>query len=61
MMETERDHEASLKYAYEMGYDCGKHGANTTNCNFALFRTKEMTSEWQKGKRDGEKKPSPGN
>ena len=41
------------KYAYEMGVDCATSGANTTNCNFSIFTSKENTAEWERGKRDG--------
>jgi hypothetical protein len=39
-------------YAYKMGYDCGKNGANTTNCHFSIFSSKENTKEWERGKKD---------
>jgi len=42
-------------YAYKMGYDCGVNGANTTNCHFALFSSKENTEEWERGKKEGDK------
>ena len=44
----------SLKAAYDAGVDCARNGANTTNCDFRLFATPEMTKEWERGKRDGE-------
>lgn len=39
-------------YAYKMGLDCGKNGANETNCNFSIFSTPENTKEWERGKRN---------
>lgn len=36
--------------AEKYGYDCGKHGANTTNCNFAIFSRRELTKAWERGK-----------
>ena len=41
-------------YEYKMGYDSAINGANTTNCHFGLFATREQTSEWERGRRDGE-------
>lgn len=41
-------------YAYRMGVDCARNGANETNCNFAIFSTPENTAAWERGKRDGE-------
>lgn len=37
-------------YAYKMGVDCSKNGANETNCNFLIFSTLENTKEWERGK-----------
>ena len=31
---------------YNHGYDCGKNGANTVNCNFTIFSTEENTLAW---------------
>ena len=42
------------EYAYNMGYDSIKNGANTTNCDFRIFGSKEMTAAWERGKRDAE-------
>lgn len=39
-----------LKYCEEMGRDCALNGANTTNCNFRLFRSPEHTKAWERGK-----------
>jgi hypothetical protein len=39
-------------YAYKMGYDCAKNGANETNCHFPIFSSPENTKEWERGKRD---------
>lgn len=43
-------------YAYKMGYDCGKNGANKTNCHFAIFSSPENTKEWERGKKEFEEK-----
>ena len=40
--------------AYEQGYDCGKNGANYTNCHFELFSCPEKTKAWEDGKKAGE-------
>jgi len=37
------------RYAYRMGFDAGKNGANTTNCAFSIFSSKENTHEWERG------------
>ena len=42
----------SKEHAYEMGRDYAKNGANTTNCNFAIFALKENTRAWEKDKSD---------
>jgi hypothetical protein len=42
-------------YAYKMGYDCGLHGSNLTNCSFRIFSTKENTKEWERGKKEAER------
>lgn len=42
-------------YAYRMGLHCARHGANATNCHFAIFATPENTRAWERGKRDGER------
>ena len=41
------------EYAYEMGKDYAVNGANTTNCNFAIFSSKENTRAWEEGKKMG--------
>lgn len=48
----------SEKEAESYGYDCGKNGANMTNCNFRIFATRELTKAWERGKAraDREKK-----
>ncbi len=40
------------EYAYKMGYDCGKNGANLKNCHFTIFSRKEFTKAWENGKRE---------
>lgn len=44
-----------LEHAYKMGKDCAINGANTTNCHFSIFTTREITKKWEQGKRDGER------
>lgn len=44
--------------AYAAGFDCGKRGPTRENCDFRLFRTRELTDEWERGKRDAEQGPS---
>lgn len=39
---------------YKAGFSCGLHGANETNCHFALFATKAKMEQWAEGKRAGE-------
>ncbi len=46
---------AEFRDAYSAGYDCGMYGPNTRNCHFGWFRTPEMTKDWERGKKDGEK------
>lgn len=46
--------------AYEAGFDCGVRGpidggAVMSNCHFSFFSRPELTREWERGKRDGEK------
>lgn len=43
-------------YAYRMGRDCALNGASTTNCDFRLFGTREMTKQWERGKASVEAK-----
>jgi hypothetical protein len=43
------------KTPYELGFDCGKYGANIENSNFKVFNTPESTKEWERGKTDGER------
>ena len=43
-----------LKAAYDAGFDCEKNGANTSNCHFSIFSTKEKTEAWRKGKKMAE-------
>ena len=45
----------SEEYAYKMGVDCAKNGANTTNCHFSIFSSSENTRAWEKGEKDGKK------
>lgn len=36
--------------AYDLGRDCALHGANTVNCHFTIFASREQTTEWERGK-----------
>jgi len=45
----------SKEYAYKMGLDCAKNGANTINCHFSIFSSPENTKAWEKGVKDGKK------
>jgi len=38
--------------AYQMGKDYAKNGANTINCNFAIFSKPKFTKAWEKGKQE---------
>lgn len=40
---------------YDLGFDCGKNGPNTTNCSFLIFSSKERTRAWERGKAAGER------
>lgn len=40
--------------AYRAGYACGLTGPNTTNCHFAHFATRALTTEWERGKANAE-------
>ena len=42
--------DADEEKSYKMGMDYAENGANTTNCHFSLFRTKRMTSAWERGR-----------
>lgn len=39
-----------IEYCEQMGRDCALNGANTTNCDFRLFRSPEHTKAWERGK-----------
>ena len=54
MKMTKKEMSRDAKYAYKMGIDYAINGANTTNCNFAIFSSPENTKAWEKGKRDAE-------
>jgi len=42
----------TMQQAYELGFDCGKNGANETNCHFSIFARPEYTKAWELGKAD---------
>lgn len=37
---------------YEMGYDYGLNGPNTTNCDYRLFSTSGQLTDWEQGVKD---------
>ena len=37
------------------GYDCGKNGANQTNCRSVFFTSSHLTAAWERGKSRAEK------
>jgi len=39
-----------LAYAFDMGRDYALMGANTTNCHFSIFSSREMTKAWERGR-----------
>ena len=41
-----------LEHAYDMGRDYCLNGVNELNCQFYLFRTRELTKMWEKGRDD---------
>ena len=45
----------SKEYAYKMGLDFAKNGANEKNCHFSIFSSPENTRAWEKGEKDGKK------
>ena len=47
---------AELHSPYQAGRDYAINGANTVNCHFRWFATKESTREWERG-RDSVLKP----
>ena len=40
--------------AYNAGYDCGTNGANTVNCYYTFFATKELSKAHLKGVKDAQ-------
>jgi len=52
-MNEANKYKGNPKISYEKGYDCGLNGANTDNCHFGLFATKEMSNAWSEGNKDG--------
>ncbi len=41
----------SADYAYQMGWDCEINGADTENCHFSIFSSKENAAAWNAGRR----------
>jgi hypothetical protein len=46
----------SLEECYQAGFDCGFKGVTEDNCHFSFFASPEKTKEWDRGKKDGEKR-----
>jgi phosphoribosyl-AMP cyclohydrolase len=40
---------SAVSDAYGLGFDCGRHGPNTTNCHFSIFASRELTDAWERG------------
>lgn len=49
---NQSNNQSKVMTPYQAGYDCGKNGANTENCNFKWFDTPENTKEWERGKEE---------
>jgi len=49
----------TISDAEKAGYDCGKNGANTTNCDFRLFARPELTKAWERGNARAMKEKKP--
>ena len=50
----EKQNGANEDDCYNAGYDCGMNGANTNNCAITYFSTKEKTTRWEAGKKQGD-------
>jgi len=50
MIEKEYDNK-DLQECYEKGYDSIINGANTNNCNYALFTSMDKKEAWEFGRR----------
>ena len=46
----------TLEKAFKYGFQCGRVGPTTENCNFSIFSTPENTKEWERGKAAAEAK-----
>lgn len=44
------------KTPYELGWECGRDGANEENSHFSIFSSPEATKQWEAGKRDAEER-----
>ena len=49
----------SKEHAYKIGRDCAKNGANTTNCHFSIFSSRDNADEWERGLRETEEAKEP--
>ena len=49
-----REYASRISAAYKAGYDCGARGANTENCHFRHFMHPELTSAWERGKKQAD-------
>lgn len=43
--------------AERAGRDAATNGANTTNCHFRFFATRELTTAWERGNKDARRTP----
>ena len=41
---------------FDAGLDCGLNGPGLVNCHAVFFATPELTCEWQRGKKEGERR-----
>jgi hypothetical protein len=50
MMLLVKQNSVNREDAFKAGVDCAKNGANTTNCHFRFFGSRELTKFWEAGK-----------
>lgn len=48
------------QHAYDMGKDYYLNGVSEFNCQFYLFRTRELTKQWERGVEDAKKEGARG-
>ena len=44
-----------MRGPYDHGYDAAVNGANTVNCHFSIFNSRENTKEWERGNADAKR------